>query len=272
MNTAFFTSAARFPLNSTIAAQALRRMARLSPFWWRAALLGLAIFAVFLTASLIDPRMIGDQGVWTKPAKFSLSFVVHALTFALAFSLMPEAERGRRSTIVLSILFCVLFAGVVAYMAFRDARLEMSHFNVATPAAALAYSLMGAAAVGLTAITGYFGWRLMRTGSGLAAEALGTGLILGAVLGTLAGVYMGGQPGHGVGAGEGTGLPLFGWSTTGGDLRVAHFIGLHAMQIAPLAVWLWPRRWMIGLASLAVTLATLAAFLQARAGIPLFAA
>jgi hypothetical protein len=261
------------PSDRTVLSAFLARLATDAPFWWRAAIGGFIVLAVFTALGLIDPRLLNGAVVWEKPAKFMLSFIVHVLTFAWAFALMPEAERRSPLNRRLSIAFVALFAFEVAYMALRAAQGEASHFNTGTPIATILYGLMGLAAVCLTAITAWFGWHLIRTRSDLAARAQATGLILGAVLGTLAGAYLSGQPGHWVGGtpSDANGLPFFRWSTSGGDLRVAHFVGLHAMQAIPLAAWLWPHPRIIRIAAIAVTLLTLAVFVQALNGQPLFA-
>jgi hypothetical protein len=66
------------------------------------------------------------------------------------------------------------------------------------------------------------------------ATAVRLGLAV-TLLGLLEGFAMIAVGGHSVGVADGgPGLPLLGWSTTGGDLRIAHFVGMHALQGLPL--------------------------------------
>jgi len=122
-----------------------------------------------------------------------------------------------------------------------------SHFNTSTRTDSLILVAMGGL-VGVVFLAALVAAGLLVRQRGLPTP-LATGVraglgvsILGmaeAVLMIMNGTHHPGG-GHTVGAPDGgPGLPLTGWSTQHGDLRVAHFVGLHALQVLPaLAVLL----------------------------------
>jgi len=60
---------------------------------------------------------------------------------------------------------------------------------------------------------------------------------------------------HTVGAPDGgPGLPGTGWSRRHGDIRVAHFVGLHAIQVLPVVAWLLTRRRLSDVRALRLTI------------------
>jgi hypothetical protein len=147
---------------------------------------------------------------------------------------------------------------------------------------AILYALMGAGVLSTMLVSGWIGWLTLRARDAIAVPdlrfAIGIGLIAGVVLGSVTGVYMSQQPSHWVGGMQSdlNGSFFFGWSRTGGDLRVAHFIGLHAMQFIPLAGWLAWRiapaatRSVVIAATAFVSAITLSVFVQAVMGQALF--
>jgi hypothetical protein len=235
---------------------------------WKVSIVLMFGMVTCMVLSSFDSRLIAGVSVWAKPAKFFLSLGVQALTLSWALSLLPKPARG---VTVASWAFVAALTMEMAYMIFRASRGEASHFNVATPFAAVMYAVMGVGALTLTGVTGFIGWRVwQQRGTSVLREAAGVGLMLGAVLGTLAGVYMSAQTGHAVGGdySDGSGLRFFNWSTTGGDLRVAHFIGLHTSQLVPLAA-MTGQRWAVWLVAGVCVLLTCITFFAAYVGIPL---
>jgi hypothetical protein len=224
-------------------------------------LLAMALMILTLAASLlglmVDERVITGAPAWLKPAKFSASVAIYTATVAWILTVLP-AERGlRRAGHLMGVLLIV----EVALIVLQVGRGTTSHFNVATPFEARLFRVMGGVIATVMFTTMYVLWRAARVtlpDAGLAAT-IRWGLtisILGGWLGAVmtvpnraqretlaAGQEVSFQGGHAVGATEdGPGLPLVRWSTTGGDLRVPHFVGLHAMQLLPLALLLRRRR------------------------------
>jgi hypothetical protein len=98
--------------------------------------------------------------------------------------------------------------------------------------------------------------------------------------GNAIGGYMLARGSHTVGVADGgPGLPFVNWSVIGGDLRIAHFIAIHAIQIVPLFAYILSqmspilpvkhRRVAAGALALTVSIAVGATFVQAALGHPL---
>lgn len=236
----------------------------------------LLLAGVTLALQAIDPRTLASGvDVWVKPTKFLVSVAVFALTAAWFFGYVrPERRTSRLMRATAGILIA---AGTLEllYIVWQGANGLESHYNNDTVFHALMYSLMGLFAVLLIGTTLPLAWEIARRpAEGLGRDfvaAVVAGLLLTFLLGGGLGGYMSAQPGHAVGL-EGGRVALFGWNRSGGDLRIAHFLGIHAEQAIPLfAVMLGslaaPARRRLLIAGIAAYVAlTLAIFFQAIAG------
>ena len=210
--------------------------------WWRATVLFVGLTLVFAILAATDDRTFNGVSTWAKPLKFALSIAVYFATIAWFAPLLPngylEARKGRWLT-NLPIVCAVL---EIAYIALQAGRGEASHYNNTSLFYSLLYSLMGVGAVALVVVGAWMGTVIAkRFGTrDVYAFAVVVGLWMTLVLGGGFGGYMAAQTGHWVGgaATDAGGWWLMKWARDGGDLRVAHFFGMHAMQVLPFVGWL----------------------------------
>jgi hypothetical protein len=243
---------------------------------------GLALLALALVGAAmqaVDPRMLASGvNVWVKPVKFLVSVGVFALTAAWFFGyIRPERRSALLPRAIVAMIVC---AGSfeLLWIGWQASQGLESHFNNDTPFFNLMYGLMGLFAVILIGSAPLMAWEIARRpATGLRSDfvaAVVIGLLLTFLLGGGLGGYMSAQPGHSVGPTGGQ-IPLFGWNRSGGDLRIAHFLGIHAEQALPilgmLTAGLTPsRRWtLLAAGTLAYIGVTLAIFALAVLGRPL---
>jgi hypothetical protein len=218
--------------------------------WNRPLMSFVAVMAILTVVTgvgiLTDPRVLLGAPIWLKPFKFAVSFVLYGTTMAWMLSLLPKRSRLASWGAVVLVATASIEMILITMQAWRGVT---SHFNATTPFDAMVFNVMG------TSIMVFFVAHLVvavvvlrrRIADRTAAYAVRLGLGLSA-LGMLAAVPMvqGNAPAvdgitgaHSVGVLDGgPGMPLTGWSTVAGDLRVGHFVGLHALQALPLLAML----------------------------------
>ncbi|WP_435205674.1 hypothetical protein [Micromonospora sp. bgisy143] len=211
----------------------------------------MAVLAVVAAVGIVaDPRVLTGAPIWLKPFKFAVSFVLYGATLAWMLSLLPRRSRAAEWAAAIIVALSLVEMVVIVAQVVRG---TTSHFNDTSALNAALFSVMGAAIMVLFVAHLVLAVVLLirRIPDRVAATAVGWGLGL-SLLGMLAAVPMvlptqdpgieGVSGAHSVGVADGgPGLPVVGWSTTGGDLRIGHFVGLHALQALPLVAMLLTR-------------------------------
>lgn len=203
------------------------------------------LFLVFLILANIDHRTVDGLDNWFKPMKFALSISIFALTLPFLTNPLQKLNYipGWRSPVLLSRIVCLMLWGEIILISFQAARGERSHFNIESPLGGAIYGLMGlmiltSSIATLLLILPYFTRKQQELNlSRNVIQGIRFGSVL-FMLGSVAGGLMSSILSHSVGQPGANQIPFLGWSTTAGDIRAVHFLGLHAIQILPLIGWL----------------------------------
>jgi hypothetical protein len=222
----------------------------------------LITFLATLVGVFVDPRVITGASAWLKPAKFAISVSVYCFTFVWLLGLVENRPRLVRLVAkVTTVGFIVEMIAIIT----QAARGTTSHFNMTAPLNSFLWLLMGAFIVLVWAMNFLlaillilqrmpnraFAWSL-RLGVLISSIGMAAAFLMVTPTAEQAAAIAGGSRprivgAHSVGVADGgPGLPVLGWSTVGGDLRIPHFVGLHALQILPLLGWLLTRRKGVG--------------------------
>jgi hypothetical protein len=243
----------------------------------------MAVVPVFAALAFLAPASLHGVNPWIKPIKFAVSFSTFATTislFLLALRIPAWQLRLARRVIAVSVAFEIFS---LAAQAWRSVYAPGSHAMVDGFLTQMTNSMVMVNTAIVTAMLGLFCANRVHTRlvdrPMLAALRYSTGIFLA---GNAIGGYMLARGSHTVGVVDGgPGLPFLNWSTIAGDLRIAHFIALHAIQIIPLFAWVLSqmapvpavrqRKFAVAALAVVVALAVGATFVQAALGRPLLA-
>ena len=203
------------------------------------ALYGIVLFhlvlAIFCIGGLLlDDRTLVGVNVWIKPLKFAISGAIYIFSVGFLITLYPFSNRKKNWITHIVAWTLLLEIGIIVMQAARGVQ---SHYNNETVMDSLLFLGMGIL-IGINVLIMFlfiietlrlklavpkpmqwaifFGWCILFFGSWVGGQMIS-------------------QVGHSVGAADGgAGIPLLNWSTVAGDLRVAHFFGLHGLQVVPL--------------------------------------
>ena len=218
------------------------------PLLWLALAMA-AVTLVGVVGLLVDPRTLTGAPLWAKPLKFAMSILIYSLTLSWLLGLLRRGRRlawwaGTITAVFLTVEMIVIVGAAGAGVT--------SHFNVTTPFHAALWSVMAVSIVIVWVIALLVAVLLfradlgdparslaIRAGALVAVAGMGLAFLMTGPTAAQLDSFQGIAGAHTVGVPDGgPGLPLLGWSTVAGDLRIPHFVGMQALQAIPLAALL----------------------------------
>ena len=201
-------------------------------FW-----LGFSHLIVFILLLAYYPfntvTVLGINSV-IKPIKFALSIWIYSWTMCLILDYLEDKRKVKIYSWVAVVTMCFEQFSITS----QALKGELSHFNKSNTYGIILYSLMGIFILTITLWTAYITYIFIKQKNHNLPPSIVLGIKIGLVYFvafSLFGGYISGLQGHTVGSSDGeNGLLFLNWSTLFGDLRVAHFFGIHSLQIIPL--------------------------------------
>ncbi len=192
------------------------------------------IFSIlFLILAKTTETQVYGVNAWYKPFKFAFSTLTFSWAMAWYCYYLPDFNvKFFNWSIILLLGF------EIVYIAIQASRGQLSHYNMSTGFYSAMFTLMALAASLVTIYTAYVGF-LFFTNSfpelpNCYVWAIRLGILIFVIF-SFVGFAMGSRLNHSVGAlNDNSNWFILGWSKTVGDLRVSHFIGMHALQVLPI--------------------------------------
>ena len=226
----------------------LKRITWHRPLLWLT--FAMAILVVWCVVGLfVDPRVLTGVPIWAKPLKFAASILLYSLSLSWLIGLLQSWRRGAWWAGTIAAVFLAVEIVIITGTAAAGIT---SHFNVSTPFSTAMWGVMAVSIVIVWSAALPLAVLLFRAKLGDPARSLAirAGFIIALIGMALAFLmtfptspqlsnFQGIAGAHTVGLPDGgPGLPFLGWSTIGGDLRIPHFVGMHALQIIPITALL----------------------------------
>lgn len=208
---------------------------RRNPILFAVAAVNAVLFVAFIAGIALDPTTVNGEPAWLKPTKFAGSIALISATLSWVGIHLPVQPRFRRRV---SLIVGCGFLIEIALIGGQAARGVGSHFNRTTAVDAAIGAVMGVTIVIVTGTIALLAVRARR-GEFAVHRAFATGILLGIgvfVVGAFEGGIMIALQSQTL-ATTGPTVPVVGWQVIGG-FRLTHFIGLHALQVLPLAGYL----------------------------------